>query len=108
MIYLALQVVTRTLRDNRDKLGVGGGSDHTGASRGPVGRGKEGSGSIRREPLGAWHVFMLPLEASFVPSRQVGREQRQMVLGKQQPGAGRTKEDEQGRLLRTIHAESRA
>ena len=67
---LALQVVTRTLRSNRDKLGVGGGGDHTGGSQGPVGRGRQGSGNIRREPLGAWHLFMLPLEASFVPSRQ--------------------------------------
>ena len=94
MIYLVLQVVTRTFRDVRDKMGVGGGGDHIGGSRGPVWKGREGSGNIRREPLGAWHLFVLPLEASFVPSQQVGREQGQMVLGKQQSGTGRTKEDD--------------
>lgn len=53
--------------------GLGRGSDHTGGSQGPRWRGREGSGNIRREPLGAWHLFMLPLEASFVPSRQWAR-----------------------------------
>ena len=88
--------------------GLGRGSDHTGGSQGLGWRGREGSGNIRREPLGAWHLFMPPLEASFVPSQQGGKEQRQMALGEQQPGTGRTKEDEQGRLLRAMHTEPRA
>lgn len=104
VIYLVLQD-TRATGTN---WGLGGGRDHTGGSQGPGWRGREGSGNIRREPLGAWHLFILPLEASFVPSRHVGKEQRQMALGEQQPGAGRTEEDEQGHLLRAMHAEPRA
>ena len=102
MIYLVLQ-------DTQGQEGQTGGWGEAVTTRevlkdwdGEEGRAQGTSGG------NPWGLFMLALEASFVPSQQVGKEQRQMALGEQQPGTGRTKEDEQGHLLRAMHTEPRA
>lgn len=68
---------------------------------------KGGLRNIREGTPGAWHLFVLPLGGHIIHAHSSKWAGTEADGAGKQSGTGRTKEDEQGHLLRTVHAESR-